>query len=87
MARQRRHPCGSRCAAGESLQTEDGFESVGVEFGGTRTACLRITLGKPWAGAGNGVHECLVQGGPRCEAGECRTVGCVKFGKDSGSLN
>ena len=64
------------------------FEGVSVELGETtRTACLRITLGEPWAGAGDGVRECLVQGGPRCEARECGTVRCVKFSKDSGSLN
>ena len=43
--------------------------------------------GEPWAGAGNGVLERLFQSGPRREAGKCRTVGRVKFGNDSGSLN
>lgn len=65
----------------------EGFEIIGVELGETRTACLRFTLGEPWVGVGNGVRECFVQGGPRWEAGECGTVGCVKFCKDSGSLN
>lgn len=131
MARQRQHPCGLCFAAGESLQTEDGFEfvecvpglgvrlvrpdrggdivaqplfdsfdgqaltvlpegfeGIGVELGGNQDSSQwRPPLGEPWAGAGDGVHECLVQGGPRCEAGEWGTVRRVKFGKDSGSLN
>lgn len=66
----------------------EGFEGIGVELGGNQDSSQwRPPLGEPRAGAGNGVRERLVQGGPRREAGEWGTVRRVKFGKDSGSLN
>ena len=54
----------------------EGFEGVSVELGGNQDSSQwRPPLREPRAGAGNGVRERLVQGGPRCEAGKCRTVG------------